>query len=214
MKRRTFLRSTVALIALGEGLLFGDHLAVANTVTLGPFLDAWTGKYNGYPRFDLVKPDGVKAAILQGMDLKRAQIKSITDNTSAADFVNTIVALEDSGRPMARSMRFFEVYTSTMSDKAMQALESEIKPKLSQFEDEIVQNDALYKRIEAVSANAKSAKLNDEQTRLTEVYLTQFKRHGAGLDSDKKSRLTKINEKLATQYANFHHNQLGDEANC
>ncbi len=211
MKRRTFLKNAVALVALGEGLLSNNQSSMAGTVGLGPFLEPWTGKYNGYPRFDLVKASGVKEAMLKGMELKRAEIKAITDNTSAADFANTIAALEDSGRPLGRSMRFFEIYTSTMSDKAMQALESEMKPKLAQFDDEIVQNDTLFKRIQAVSESAKKAGLAGEKQRLTDLYLTHFKRQGAGLDADKKKRLREINEKLASLYASFHHNQLGDE---
>lgn len=58
------------LVALGEGLLSNNQSSMAGTVGLGPFLEPWTGKYNGYPRFDLVKASGVQEAMLKGMELR------------------------------------------------------------------------------------------------------------------------------------------------
>jgi peptidyl-dipeptidase Dcp len=224
MNRRTFLRNAalVALYSQVGDALWGQKPALATTVGLldaktNPMLAPWTGPHDGTPRFDLLKIEEFKPALLTGMDLKRAEIKAIVDQKDAPTFENTIAAMEDAGRPLYRTNRLFDIYTSTMNDKPMQAIESEMKPLLAKFDDEIIQNDPLFQRIKIVyqaresALNAKNEKLTPEQKRLTELYYTQFTRQGAGLDADKKKRLREINEKLATLFTNFRHNQLADE---
>lgn len=174
-------------------------------------LETWVGKHNGYPRFDLVKIEEFKPAMLKGMDLKRVEIKAITDKKDAANFENTIAAFEDAGRPYSRSQRFFDIYTSTMNDKPMQAIESEMRPVMAKFDDEIIQNDPLFQRIKVVNEAREKSGLTPEQQRLTDVYYKMFSRMGAGLDDKKKARLSEINQKLATLFTDFTHHQLADE---
>lgn len=215
MKRREFLKGAVAVATLGGTSImsFRESLGAASSssTSLGPFLDPWTGGHGGVPRFDLVKPNEVKAAMLKGMDLKREEIKTIANQKEKPSFDNTIAALEDAGRPLSRATRFFEIYTATMNDKQMQTIESELKPLLAKFDDEIIQNDALFKRIKTVYENRTNSGLTPEQERLVEVYYKIFTRQGAGLDESKKARIRQINEKLATLFTNFSHNLLADE---
>jgi peptidyl-dipeptidase Dcp len=217
MNRRTFLGNAAALAFLSGGFLMSERTALAETTSLGPMLDPWTGEHDGYPLFQQLKIEEFKPALLKGMDLKRAQIKTIVEQTTAPNFENTILAFEDAGRPFSRTNRLFDIYTSTMNNKPMQAIESEMKPLLAKFDDEIVQNDALFQRIKTVYDNkeaikdASGAPLTTEQKRLIEVYYKQFSRAGAGQSPEKKKRLREINEKLATLFTNFRHHQLGDE---
>ena len=213
MQRRTFLKNVALFLSLGGGTLMNAKELLAQSVSLGPMLAPWTGAHDGLPRFDLVKISDFKPAMLQGMDLKRAEVKAITAQTEAANFDNTIVALEDSGHAYGRSQRFLNIYTSTMNDKPMQAIESELTPLIAKFDDEVVQNDPLFQRIKTVYEAREKSNLTDEQRRLVEVYYQYFVRQGAGLDEKKKERLRAINEKLASLYTDFRHNQLADEEN-
>lgn len=213
MDRRNFLRGAFALAALGSNPIFSLSKALAATANTGPFLDPWIGAHNGFPRFDLVKVADLKSALLKGMDLKKGEIDKIAGQKDDPDFENTICALEDSGRSLDRCTRFFDIYTSTMNDKNMQALESEITPVLQKFNDEIIQNEPLFARIKTVyeARDKADLNLNPEQKRLVEVVYKSFARRGAGLDKKKKARLKEINGKLATLYTDFRHNLLADE---
>lgn len=213
MKRRTFLKSAAAFVLCGGRFVLSDKVATAQSTGLGPLLDPWTGEHHGYPRFDLVKVEEFKPAMLKGMDLKRAEIKAIVEQKDAPNFENTLAAIEDSGRPFNHANRIFDVYTSTMNDKTMQGIESEIKPLLAKFEDEIIQNAPLFQRISIVYDARSTSGLTAEQQRLTEVYYELFQRRGAGLDAKKKERLAEINERLAELFTTFSHNQLADEEN-
>ncbi|HNB23495.1 MAG TPA: M3 family peptidase, partial [Candidatus Melainabacteria bacterium] len=203
MNRRTFLKGSAAVVMLSGGFAMSLTKGLAETVALGPLLETWTGEHNGYPKFDLVKISDFKPSILKGMDLKREQIKAITSQKDAPTFENTIVALEDAGRPLSNATRFFGIYTSTMNDKPMQAIETEMTPLFAKFDDEIIQNDELFQRIKTVYEAREKSDLTNEQKRLVEVYYKLFTRQGAGLDADKKKRLREINEKLATLFTNF-----------
>lgn len=187
--------------------------SLAETSSIGPLMENWTGAHNGTPRFDLVKITEFKPALLKGMDLKRAEIKALTSNKEKPNFENTIAVLEDSGRPYNRASRFFDIYVSTMNDKTMQGIESEMMPLIAKFDDEIIQNDELFQRVKSVYEQREKLGLSAEQQRLVDVYYKQFTRHGAGLDEKKKARLRQINERLATLFTDFSHHQLADEEN-
>jgi peptidyl-dipeptidase Dcp len=176
-----------------------------------PLLAPWTGAHGGFPPYDQVTTAALKPALLQGMDLQRAELAAIAHATDAPTFANTIAALEDAGRPFSRVARLFGVLTSTMNDAPMQALETELAPLLAAFGDEITQNAALFARIKAVYDGRADAQLTPEQLRLVETLYRAFARQGAALDAPAKARLKEINGRLATLFTTFGHNELADE---
>jgi len=213
MERRTFLKGAAATAALSISTTGMTMDADAKTTSMGPLLDPWTGPHGGLPRFDKVRKEDFKPALLKGMDLARAEIQRITAQRSMGTFANTIEAFEDMGRPLGRAGNFFYVYTSNLNDKDMQKIEEEMAPILSAFSDEIIQNDALFQRIKTVYDNRASEGLTAEQLRLVEVHYDRFARRGAALGAEEKARLKEINGKLASLYTKFGQNQLHDEEN-
>ncbi|HEX7841854.1 MAG TPA: M3 family metallopeptidase [Kofleriaceae bacterium] len=176
-----------------------------------PLLAPWTGPHGGFPRFDQFTVAGFKPALLQAMAMHRAEVAAITENEAPATFDNTIAALEASGRAFARVVSVFGVYTQTMSDPAMQALEQEMAPVFAAYSDELIQNAALFARIRAVHDARHTAGLGPEQIRLVEVLDRNFARQGAALPAEAKAQLAVINGKLASLYARFGLNELADE---
>jgi peptidyl-dipeptidase Dcp len=211
MERRTFLKGAAAAAALSVSTTGMTMDADAKTTSLGPLLDTWKGPHGGLPRFDLVRKEDFKPALLKGMDLAREEIKRITAQRSMGTFANTIEAFEDVGRPLGRASNFFYVYTSNLNDKDMQKIEEDMAPILSAFSDEIIQNDALFQRIKTVYDNRATEGLTPEQLRLVEVHYDRFARRGAALGAEDKARLKEINGKLASLYTKFGQNQLHDE---
>lgn len=213
MERRTFLKGAAALAALGTTSLTAFDVALAKAAPLGPMLAPWTGDHGGYPPLDKVTVAGFEPAIKQAMDIARAEIKALTSQKSAPTFQNTMVPLEDGGRELSRVGRLFGIWTSVMSTPEMQKVEEKMSPEFAKFQDEVVQNEALFQRIKAVQDGAEAAGLDAQQKRLTLVQYTGFVRQGAGLDKAKKDRLKEINQKLASLFTKFSQNQLYDEGN-
>jgi peptidyl-dipeptidase Dcp len=126
MQRRTFLYATASSAVL---LAFRKQLSFAKgapAVKLPPLLAPFGGPYGGVPAFGKFKAADFKPALLQAMDLQRSEIQAIVDNKDAPTFENTFLAFEDAGRPFNRASAIMGVYTSTMNDKEMQAIEQEM----------------------------------------------------------------------------------------
>ncbi|NJD32376.1 MAG: M3 family metallopeptidase, partial [Gammaproteobacteria bacterium] len=176
-----------------------------------PLVAPWTGPYGGVPPFDKVKVDMLAPALEVGMYRNLAEIDLIATNPQPPTFENTIAALERTGRGLSRAATVYNVFSSTMNDDAVQAVEREMEPKLAAFYDQIFQNEALFKRIAAVYEVREKSGLTPEQQRLTWYYYTQFVRQGARLDAAQKKRLGEINQELAALYTTFGQNVLKDE---
>ncbi|WP_164021434.1 M3 family metallopeptidase [Pyxidicoccus trucidator] len=176
-----------------------------------PLLASWAGPYGGVPPFAQVKVEHFKPAFEVAMEELRREIAAIVAETSAPDFENTIVALEATGKTFSDVETLYGIWSGSMSNPEVQALQRELAPKLAAFDDEIYQNAALFKRIDAVYNSPEKAKLTPEQQRLTWLLYTRFARMGAKLDTAAKQQLAAINQRLASLYTSFSQNVLADE---
>ena len=205
------------LAVFGAALMIGvlsitESSNASNEKTMtNPLLAPWTGPYGGVPAFDKVRVEDFKPALEAAMTESLAEVDKISANAHAASFDNTIIALEKSGQALMRVITYYDVWSSTMDLDAFQAVEQEMAPKLAAFNDKIYQNEALFKRIDAVYNSPAKAKLNAEQQRLVWKNHSDFVHAGAKLDAEPKARVAAINERLATLYTNFSQNLLADE---
>src|SRR6185369_10224773 len=130
--------------------------------TQSPLLAPWTGPYGGVPPFDRVKVAEFAPALEAAMAEHLAEVERIANDPAPPSFENTLVALERSGRALERANTIFEVYTSTMADDAVQALERDLRPKLAAHQDRIAQNEKLFRRVAAVYEGPERARLDPE----------------------------------------------------
>ncbi|MEP6866815.1 MAG: M3 family metallopeptidase, partial [Deltaproteobacteria bacterium] len=172
-------------------------------------LAPWTGARGGTPPFHRITPATFEPAIAKAMELGRGDLVALVGLDDAPTFANTVLAFEDSCRGLTRAVSMYGVYTSTMNDKQMQAIETATAPKLAAFTDEVMQNEAVFSRIKAVHDGA--AKLAPLDARLTDVTYRRFARNGAALSKQDKARLAEINQQLAGLFTAFSQNVLADE---
>ncbi len=190
-------------------------VAVAGAATeapmSNPLLPKWSGPYGGVPPFGAVKVEDFKPALEAGIAEELAESEAIANDPAAASFENTIVALERAGRTLNRVGSVYSVFGSTLSTPDFQALEREMAGPLSAYQDQILQNEKLFKRIAAVYEARERSGLTPEQKRLSWLYYTRFVRAGARLTPAGKKRVAEINERLATLFTSFNQNVLADE---
>jgi peptidyl-dipeptidase Dcp len=177
-----------------------------------PLLAPWTGPHGGLPPFDRVRVEHFEPAVSQAMEEHLADIERIAADPEAPDFENTLGAMERSGRPLERVLAAYRVWSSAMSSPEFQEVERSLAPRLAAFADRITQNEALFRRIEAVYESRESVGLTPEQQRLAWHHHTDFVRSGARLDAEAKARLTEINQELANRFTRFSQNVLADES--
>jgi peptidyl-dipeptidase Dcp len=171
----------------------------------------WSGPYGGVPPFDKVVVADLQPSVVSPMQEQRAEIERIVANPAPPTFENTVAAMERTGRALDRVSSVFGVYSSTMNDDAVQAVERTMAPRLAAFSDEITQNGRLFGRIAAVYEAREQSGLTAEQQRLAWLYYTNFSRAGARLAPDAKQQLSVINQRLASLYTTFGQNVLEDE---
>jgi len=182
-----------------------------NTAPQAELLQVWTGPYEGVPPWDKVTADKLRAAVLEGIELRRAEINAIANNAEPATFANTTVAMQLAGEPLGRSMALFGVMTSNVGSADYRALERELSPILSAASDEITFNPALFTRIKHVHDTAAEAGLSADQARIAERSYNSFVRNGAALDASGKAELGRINTALSNAFTNFGQKVVEDE---
>jgi peptidyl-dipeptidase Dcp len=179
--------------------------------TDNPLLQPWEGAYNGVPPFDKVKVSDFIPAEEAALTLHRNEINAIANSSESATFANTIEALEKTGLARKRVEAIYYVWQSNMGSPAMDSVQEIMEPRIAAFSDSIIQNAALFKRIEAVYNSPEKEKLTAEQQRLCYKYYTNYVLAGAKLDEKSKMRVAEINQKLAGLFTKFNQHQLADE---
>jgi len=182
-----------------------------NAAATNPLLAEWAGPYGGIPPFDKVKVSDFKSALETAMAENLKEIDRITKTSAAPTFDNTIAELERTGAMLERVSTIYNIWGSNMSTKEFREVENEMDVKLAAFYDKIAQNEALFKRVEAVYNSPEKSKLTSEQQRLVWRYYMNFVRAGAKLGVAEKKRLSEINQSLAGLYTKFSQNLLADE---
>jgi peptidyl-dipeptidase Dcp len=174
-------------------------------------LQVWTGPYEGVPPWDRVTADKLKTAILEGIELQRAEYAAIADNPEPPTFANTLVADQMAGEPLGRALSMFGVMTGNIGSPDYQAVQREVAPILTQASNEITFNERLFQRIKTVADNARALGLTAEQTRLAERRRDGFVRNGAALDAAGKAELGRINTALSNAFTSFGQKVVADE---
>ena len=179
--------------------------------TPNPLLAPWTGPYGGVPPFDLASVSLLEPALEAAMASELAEIDAIATGPEAPTFDNTIAALERAGRSLDRVGTIYGVYSSSLSTQEFQALERQMAPRLAAHRDRIVQNEPLFRRIEALYNSPDKARLTAEQQRVIWLRYTNLVLAGARPGPEEKKQVAAINQRLATLFTNFSQNVLSDE---
>jgi peptidyl-dipeptidase Dcp len=177
-----------------------------------PFAKPSTLPYQA-PPLDRIKDEHIKPALEAGMAEQLQEVAAIANHRAVTTFENTIVPLERSGELLNRVSVVFGTLTSSNTNPTLEALQSEMAPKLAAHTDAIFLNERLFARVKELHDKRASLKLDPESLRLLERYYTMFVRAGANLNEEQKAKLRQINEQLSAATTEFRQLVLkGDNA--
>jgi len=171
-----------------------------NSLQDNPLLTESTLDYQA-PDFSKIRPEHFVPAIKEGIRLQLAEIDSITSNTAAPTFENTVLAYEKSGRILARATSILSGLVGADGTEELQKIDEETTPLLSDHQDALLLNEKLFARIKAVYEARQS--LQGEDLRLTELLYEQFVHEGALLSDADKVTLKKLNSEIAVLQTKF-----------
>ena len=160
------------------------------------------------PLFDKIKDSDYAPALDEGMRQQRKEMDAIANNPKPATFVNTIVAMERTGAMLTRTAKVFFNLSQSTTNEAIQKIEGDMAPKLSQHQDAITLDPKLFARVKSVYDQRAKLKLDPESNHLVEKYYDMFVRAGALLNDADKTKIKAMNERLATLSTQFGKNVL------
>jgi peptidyl-dipeptidase Dcp len=209
---RPFLLSAASLFAvIGSVPVMTSPAAGQVADTANPLQGDWVGQPQGVPPYAAIETADYEPALKDAIAQAQQQIAAITRVRSMATFENTIEALERSGQPMqAISAAFFNV-SSANATPEIQAAEERIVPLLTQFNNAMMLDPALFARVDHVFRQRASLGLTPEQLRLVEETHLRFVRAGAALAPEARTRVAAINEEMASLGVQFGQKLLADQ---
>jgi peptidyl-dipeptidase Dcp len=196
------------VVAAALGLAFSQTvLAAPATLAGNPLATASTLPFH-YPQFDKIKDEHFIPAFNEGMRQQLKEVDAIANNKAAPSFDNTIVAMEKSGALLTRVQTIFGNLQGANTNDKLDAIDSEMSPKLAAHADAIYLNAKLYARVKALYDKRTTLKLDAESEHLLERYHTDFVRAGANLSAADKEKLKAINGTIAKLQTTFTQNVL------
>src|SRR5258708_7820456 len=179
-------------------------------MTESPFFEVWNTPFE-LPPFDRIRPEHFPPAFDRGMAEHAEQIAAIAGSGAAANFANTVEALERSGRLLRQVGRVFNNLTSSATNEALDRIDRDYAPKLAAHRIKIMLDPGLFARVDALWRERDTLGLAPDQRRLLERHHLNFVRSGALLDPAQKARMAEISERLASLHTLFGQNMLHDE---
>src|SRR5258707_6806479 len=114
-----------------------------------PFYAASTLPFSA-PPFDKIKDEDYQPAIEAGMAQELAEINRIANNSAAPTFENTLVAMERSGRLLARASAAFSGVSQAHTKPGLQQAKTALAPRRGSHQQAIRPSRRMFERITAI----------------------------------------------------------------
>jgi len=186
--------NTLMSIAIST-VMIASTTACQQAKNENPLLQESDSPYN-IPDFDKIQVSDYMPAFEAAIKDQRENIQKIVDCPDSATFENTILAFEESGRLLDRVSRIFFALVEADKTPELAEIEKKVQPMLTDLENEIMFNKALFERIKQVYDNQHDSLQGEDQKLLEETY-KEFVRKGALLPDDKMARMKEINLRIA-----------------
>tara|TARA_A100000171_G_scaffold52178_1_gene69406 strand:- start:219 stop:2252 length:2034 start_codon:yes stop_codon:yes gene_type:complete len=149
------------------------------------------------PYFSRIKNEHYQPAIETLISQAKIEIENINKLSETPNFKNTVETLEFSGKQLDRASSIFFNLNSAETNEEMQAIAREVSPLLTEFSNDILLNEELFKKVKFVYENEDRTKLTAEQNTLLDKTYKGFVRNGALLNDDQKQKLRNIDVELS-----------------
>jgi peptidyl-dipeptidase Dcp len=174
-----------------------------------PFFSEFNTPFN-VPPFEKIMAKHYIPAFERGMKEGRADLAKILSNKEEPTFQNTIEPLDSMGSLLTNVSSVFFAQSSANTNDSLQKIEVEISPKLSEYNDEIMLNPELFKRVKSIYDNQARFQLDNEQKFLLENLYKGFVRNGALLNAAEQDTLKKLNQEISVLSVSFSQNVLSE----
>jgi len=174
-----------------------------------PLLSVFDTPHESIP-FSTIQTEHFIPALKKNIKNALEGIDKIVSQTAAPNFKNTIETMQNVGVLLERNSLILFNLNSAETSEAIQKITQRASQLLTQFQNDVRLNQALFERIKAVHEKKKQENLTVEQETLLEKEYKGFARNGALLQEDKKIKLREIDIEIAKLSLTFGENVLAD----
>ncbi len=146
-----------------------------------PLLEVFNTPYQSIP-FSTIQPKHFIPALKENIKNALEVIDKVVRQTDPPTFENTIEAIQDSGELLERNSAILFNLNSAETSDVIQEVTQQASPLLTQFQNDVRLNQALFERIKAIYEDQDQANLSAEQKTLLEKEYKGFARNGALLN--------------------------------
>ena len=170
---------------------------------MNPLLD-----FSGLPRFGDIAPEHVTPAIGQLLQENRALVECIATDPAPPVWDDFVGPLDDANERLARAWGQVAHLNAVMNSPQLREVYNANLPRISQYYTELSQDDRLYAKFKALHVSAAFSELTQEQRKIVENELRDFRLGGAELPSEQKVEFKHLREQLDKLSSRFNDNLL------
>ncbi|MCL4401779.1 MAG: M3 family metallopeptidase [Acidobacteria bacterium] len=148
--------------------------------------------------FDRIKAEHVVPAARQLMETAKKQLDAYVSSAEPLTFENAVLALDEVGEPLYRSMMIATHLGMVTSTPEMRAALAQVMPLVTAFRSGVELDPRVWAKIKQYAATKEAKSLAGNRRRLLELTLRRFRRNGADLNDASKKRLREMSVELAT----------------
>jgi peptidyl-dipeptidase Dcp len=162
------------------------------------------------PPFSLLKHEYYIPAFQEAIGEAKKEVDAIAGRSEKPTFANTLEALSFTGNRLSLVSNIFFNLNHAETDEQMQQIAREVSPMVTDYYNDILFNESLFRRIKTVYEMRDSLDLNTEQLMLLEKSYKSFSRNGANLNDEQKEQLRAISREKSELSLKFSDNVLAE----
>lgn len=177
-----------------------------------PLLVATPVVDKGLPPFDRIRSehaepaiDAVLAANRAALEATLARVKALGERVGWDDL---IVPLEEMGERLGRAWGPVTHLFAVMSTPEWRAAHNACLPKVTQYQVELSQNEALHRAYQALAASTAYSGFSPSRRKVVSDALRDFKLSGIGLEAGPRARYREIALRLSELQSKFQENVI------
>ena len=179
----------------------------SQNVEFNPLLAPWNTPFET-PPFQQIRTVHYLPAFTSAITEAKIEIDEITRCKETPSFENTIEALERSGATLSRISGIFFNILEANANKDLQDVAKEIIPLVTDYQNYVSLNEALFLRVKEVYDKQAELELTSEQKMLLKNSYLSFTRAGANLNPEQKKQYEVLTRELSKLSLTFKDNVL------
>jgi len=160
------------------------------------------------PAFSTIQAEHVEPAIDQILTDNRAALTAVLQTDKTYTWDNLAEPLEAMDDRLSKAFSPVSHLNAVMNNEALRAAYNACLPKLSDYQTEQGQNEALYQAYQQVSDGPEYQALDPAQRKVIDNALRNFRLAGVGLPPEQKQRFKAIMQELSTLGSRFQDNVM------